>query len=54
MADNHEAIERKNEVLKREIESMILRQNKEGLNSQENHLMQRFIKELHHNSYIMR
>jgi phosphoglycerate-specific signal transduction histidine kinase len=53
MAQNG-VIERKNEILKRKIESLILRQNKNGLNQQDNQLMQRFIKEMHHNNYSLR
>jgi hypothetical protein len=50
MAQN-EGLERKNEILKRRISKMLLQENQEGLSSQDSQLMQKFIKELHHNSY---
>ncbi len=53
MAEN-QVLGRKNEILKRKIEQFIMRQNKKGLSTQDNLLMQRFIKEFHHNSYSLR
>jgi hypothetical protein len=49
-----EVLGRKNEILKKKIENMIMIQNKNGLSSQDSKLMQSFIKEFHHNNYTMR
>jgi hypothetical protein len=47
----HEVLERKNEILKKSISGMILRDNREGLNDQDSQLMQKFIREYHYNAY---
>ena len=53
MARN-EILEKKNEILRRNISELVLRKNQSGLNEQENQLMKRFIKEFHHNNYSLR
>ncbi len=54
MANLNEALERKNELLKKRISSMILRENQYGLNKQESRLKQRFIREMHENNYHLK
>lgn len=49
-----EVLGRKNEILKKKIENMIMMQNKNGLSSQDSRLMQSFIREMHSNNYSMR
>jgi hypothetical protein len=54
MANNNDVLERKNEVLKKKVESMILRENQFGLSQQDNQLKQQFIKEMHANNYHLK
>ncbi|PZD95363.1 hypothetical protein DNH61_12535 [Paenibacillus sambharensis] len=42
-----EMLDRRSEILKRNIGTMILKENQQGLSGQENHLYQNMIKELH-------
>ncbi|UVI30697.1 hypothetical protein [Paenibacillus spongiae] len=44
---NIEMMQRRNEILKRNIGSLILKDNKHGLNGQENYFYNSLIKELH-------
>ena len=54
MSKPNEALERKNEVLKQRIKSMILRENQDGLNHQDYFLKRQFIKEIHTNNYQLK
>lgn len=47
----NDVLERKNELLRRKISEMILKQNAQGLGTQESKMMQHFIKELHENTH---
>ncbi|MCQ6563168.1 hypothetical protein [Paenibacillus mendelii] len=44
---NIEMMQRRNEILKRNISSLILKDNKHGLSGQENYFYNNMIKELH-------
>jgi hypothetical protein len=44
-------LERKNEMLKKKIQSMLLRENRSGLNPQDQYLKKQFIRELYGNTY---
>lgn len=47
----HEVLERKNEMLRKKIQSMLLRENQKGLSSQDQFLKNNFIRELYSNNY---
>jgi hypothetical protein len=51
MSMDHEVLERKNEMLRRKIQTMLLRENKRGLSSQDQFLKNSFIRELYSNNY---
>jgi hypothetical protein len=53
MAVNN-VLERKNELLKRKISQLIMRQNRDGLGRQDTQFMQQFIRELHENNYNLK
>lgn len=44
-------LERKSELLKKTVESWVLKENRDGLNHQEAHLYRNMLKELHQNEY---
>lgn len=44
-----EVLERKSEILKKTMESWILKENRDGLNRQEAHIYRNMLKELHQN-----
>ncbi len=46
-----ELLERKSEILKKTVESWIMKENRDGLNRQETHIYQNMLKELHQNEY---
>lgn len=51
MSIDHEVLERKNEMLRKKIQSMLLRENQKGLSSQDQFLKNSFIRELYSNNY---
>ena len=53
MSTIHEVLERKNELLKKKIHTMLLRENKKGLTKQDKHLKNHLIRELYSNNYQM-
>ncbi|WP_172200856.1 hypothetical protein [Saccharibacillus qingshengii] len=44
-----EVLERKSEILKKTVETWILKENRDGLNRQEAHIYRNMLKELHQN-----
>ncbi|CAM3522930.1 hypothetical protein [Marinicrinis lubricantis] len=47
-------LERKNEILKRKIESLLLKENQKGLTHLDSYLKNSMIKELHSNIHSLR
>ncbi|BFH17599.1 hypothetical protein J6TS7_18310 [Paenibacillus dendritiformis] len=50
---NEHMLERKNELLRRNIQQYLLQENQHGLSHQEQHFLQHLIKEMHQNNYEM-
>ncbi|WP_169810114.1 hypothetical protein [Paenibacillus antarcticus] len=50
---NHAMLERRSEILKKNIHQMIMQDNQYGISDQQNMLMQHMIKELHQTSHEM-
>ncbi|WP_438347892.1 hypothetical protein ACP8HI_19825 [Paenibacillus sp. FA6] len=50
---NHAMLERRSEILKRNIHQMVIQDNQIGISDQESMIMQHMIKELHQASYEM-
>ncbi|CAH8705206.1 hypothetical protein M5W83_13620 [Paenibacillus thiaminolyticus] len=50
---NEHMLERKNELLRRNIQQYLLLENQHGLSQQEQHFLQHLIKEMHQNNYEM-
>ncbi|MEC0091609.1 hypothetical protein [Paenibacillus macquariensis] len=50
---NHAMLERRSEILKKNIHQMIMQDNQVGISDQQNMLMQHMIKELHQTSHEM-
>ncbi|MFD1883905.1 hypothetical protein [Paenibacillus wenxiniae] len=46
-------LERKNEILRRNIDTMIMKNNKDGLSRQENNFYHTLVKEWHQNQHEM-
>lgn len=53
MAQN-EILEKKNELLKKQVEQLILEENKRGLSAQDSMMKQQFIREMHTNNYNLK
>lgn len=53
MAQN-EVLEKKNEMLKKEIEQMIITENQKGLSEQDSKMKQQFIREMHANNFSLK
>lgn len=52
---HHELLERRNEILKKQVSKMILKENKNhGLTKQDALLRDRIIKQLHHTSHDLK
>ncbi len=50
---NHAMLERRSEILKKNIHQMIIQDNQYGISNQQNMLMQHMIKELYQTSHEM-
>ncbi|WP_413374720.1 hypothetical protein [Paenibacillus taichungensis] len=50
---NQEVLERRSELLKKNIHQMLLQDNQHGISRQDNMFLQQMIKELHQTSYEM-
>lgn len=50
---NHAMLERRSEILKKNIHQLLIRDNQVGISNQQNMLMQHMIKELHQTSHEM-
>ena len=50
---NHAMLERRSEILKRNIHQMIIQDNQSGISDQQSMIMQHMIKELHQTVYEM-
>ena len=51
---HHELLERRNEILKKQMSKMILKENKTGLSKQDALLKSRIIKEIHHTTHDLK
>ncbi|MFD2673045.1 hypothetical protein [Marinicrinis sediminis] len=50
----HQTLERKNELLRKEISQYLIQENQHGLNEHDQQMKQRMLKEFHANQYSLR